>query len=160
MLWKTPSNFLKDKYKHLYEQIHPYKNLGLNKETLDYDSYKKIWWLCKCGEEWEQIVCLRSIDRYCPTCIKNRKKPKKINLPIFKSRLEIENYWIQAFSIPENKIQAFREFTKVYSNEEIVKPIARITAKKGTIADRVVAQWLGVSRKFVNYWKNKKLPKN
>jgi len=160
MLWKKETTLLKDRYIHLYEQIHPYRNIGLDIETLDYDSYKKIWWMCTCGEEWQQIVCLRSIDRYCPVCIKNKKKTKKINLPIFKSRTEIENYWIQTFSIPEDKIQLFRDFTKVYNREEIVKPIAREYAKKGTIADRIIGQWLGVSRKFVNYWKNKKLPKD
>ena len=159
MLWKEKSSLLKDVYMHLYEQIHPSRNIGLDKETLDYDSYKKIWWLCKCGREWQQIVCLRSVDKLCPTCLKNKVNPEKlkINLPIIKSRTEIENYWIQTFSIPAEKIPEFRNFVSTYTHEEMARPIARKVAKKGTISERIIGEWLGLTRRVVSYWKNKKV---
>ena len=60
---------------------HPTKNVGLkNKkgedasipEVVTYGSSQKVWWLGKCGHEWEATICNRVKNTGCPYC-SNRK---------------------------------------------------------------------------------------
>lgn len=49
---------------------HPVLNLDLDPHNISYGSSKKVWWLGKCGHEWEQTPNDRSGGRGCPICAK------------------------------------------------------------------------------------------
>lgn len=64
----------------LSNEWHPTKNGDLKPENITISSNKKIWWLGKCGHEWQATVGSRSTGRGCPICLKEYKisYPEKI----------------------------------------------------------------------------------
>lgn len=52
----------------LAAEWHPTKNGPLLPSQVTYGSSKKVWWLGKCGHEWEKEVCERSKGHGCPVC--------------------------------------------------------------------------------------------
>ena len=40
----------------------------INPNTISHKYYKKVWWLGKCGHEWEATIDKRSNGRGCPKC--------------------------------------------------------------------------------------------
>lgn len=52
----------------LAEEWHPTKNGSLTADDVSAGSNKKVWWLGKCGHEWQATVCHRTSGRDCPIC--------------------------------------------------------------------------------------------
>lgn len=52
----------------LIVEWHPTRNGDLTPNDISYGSAKKVWWLGKCGHEWEQNPNHRSRGRGCPIC--------------------------------------------------------------------------------------------
>ena len=48
---------------------HPTKNGDLRPSDFTYGSKKKVWWLGKCGHEWEAQINNRCRERGCPVCM-------------------------------------------------------------------------------------------
>ena len=62
-------NDLATKRPELAKEWHPTKNGDLKPTQITYKSNKKVWWLCKCGYEWEVGVNSRtSNNSSCPNC--------------------------------------------------------------------------------------------
>ena len=51
---------------------HPTKNGELTPEKVVPKSEKKVWWLGKCGHEWDTMVCERTKGSGCPYCVGKR----------------------------------------------------------------------------------------
>ena len=51
---------------------HPTKNNSLLPKDVGANSNKKVWWLGKCGHEWQATINNRNNGRGCPYCT-NRK---------------------------------------------------------------------------------------
>ena len=51
---------------------HPVKNYGLTPNMVGPNSNKKVWWLGKCGHEWEATVANRLRGDGCPFCTNHR----------------------------------------------------------------------------------------
>ena len=64
----TGENDLATTHPQLVPEWHPTKNGGLTPYTINAGSYKKVWWLCKHGHEWQAIVSSRASGRGCPVC--------------------------------------------------------------------------------------------
>lgn len=47
---------------------HPTKNGNLKPSDVAYGSHQKVWWLGKCGHEWQAVVNNRRRMRGCPIC--------------------------------------------------------------------------------------------
>lgn len=47
---------------------HPTLNKDLLPSQVLFESTKKVWWLGKCGHEWETSVVLRAKGTGCPVC--------------------------------------------------------------------------------------------
>ncbi len=47
---------------------HPMKNGDLTPTDVSYGSHKKVWWLGRCGHEWEAVVKSRNNGCGCPIC--------------------------------------------------------------------------------------------
>lgn len=62
------SHNLKTDYPEVSEEWHPDKNGGLLPADVAPMSHKKVWWLGKCGHEWEAVVSSRSKGHGCPYC--------------------------------------------------------------------------------------------
>ncbi len=56
----------------LAKEWHPEKNESLSPGDVMAGSGKKVWWLGKCGHEWEQKVFTRNQGRGCPYCSSQR----------------------------------------------------------------------------------------
>ena len=56
----------------LASEWHPTKNGELTPDCVAIYSDKKVWWLGKCGHEWDDTVGHRSIGRGCPYCFGHR----------------------------------------------------------------------------------------
>lgn len=52
----------------LAKEWHPTKNGNLKSTDISKGSKKKVWWLGKCGHEWEAPVYSRSSGKDCPVC--------------------------------------------------------------------------------------------
>ena len=52
----------------LAAEWHPAKNGELTPEQVTQSSNKKVWWLGKCGHEWEQVISSRKVGQGCPYC--------------------------------------------------------------------------------------------
>lgn len=52
----------------LAKEWHPTKNEGLAPCDVSYGSQRKVWWLGKCGHEWEASVARRNHGSGCPVC--------------------------------------------------------------------------------------------
>ena len=61
-------NDLQTKYPELAEEWHPTKNGNLKPTDITCGSSKKVWWLGKCGHEWDAVVSSRSKGHGCPYC--------------------------------------------------------------------------------------------
>lgn len=62
-------NSLEEKWPNLMLEWHPIKNGSVNPSTISVGSDKKIWWLGKCGHEWQASVVNRvNAKRGCPYC--------------------------------------------------------------------------------------------
>ena len=55
-------------YPELAREWHPTKNGGLTADSVTLGSNKKVWWLGKCGHEWEAVIYKRVNGRGCPYC--------------------------------------------------------------------------------------------
>jgi very-short-patch-repair endonuclease len=55
----------------LAKEWHPTKNGVLTAENISYSSNKKVWWLGKCGHEWDAQVNNRINGNGCPRCYEN-----------------------------------------------------------------------------------------
>lgn len=61
-------NDLATTHPELAAEWHPTKNGALTPEQVMPGSGKKVWWLGKCGHEWQSTVDARHSGRGCPTC--------------------------------------------------------------------------------------------
>lgn len=52
----------------LASEWHPTKNGRVTAETIAYGSHKRMWWLGKCGHEWQATVLSRHGGAGCPVC--------------------------------------------------------------------------------------------
>ena len=65
-------NSLAEKHPELVTEWHPVKNLSLTPNLVPSCSNKKVWWLGKCGHEWQMSPNDRGRGRNCPYCCNNR----------------------------------------------------------------------------------------
>ena len=61
-------NDLQSQYPDIAKEWHPTKNGDLKSTDVTSASGKKVWWLGKCGHEWEARVCDRVNGRGCGYC--------------------------------------------------------------------------------------------
>jgi hypothetical protein len=62
-------NDLASKRPDLAMEWHPIKNLELKPEDFTTGSSRKVWWLGKCGHEWDSAIASRtSLNTGCPVC--------------------------------------------------------------------------------------------
>ena len=61
-------NDLETKYPQLADEWHPTKNGNLKPESVLCGSAKRVWWLGKCGHEYEQRIVNRVNGANCPFC--------------------------------------------------------------------------------------------
>ena len=77
-------NTLADKYPEVAAEWHPTKNGDLFPEMVTSRNGRKVWWLGKCGHEWQATVSHRTNGTGCPFCadIENgqARRQKVINL--------------------------------------------------------------------------------
>jgi hypothetical protein len=60
-------------------ELHPTKNGKLKAEDVNYRSYRKVWWLGKCGHEWNTHVRCRTREKMptgCPICAESKGENK------------------------------------------------------------------------------------
>lgn len=65
------SNDFASIHPELVPEWHPQKNGSLAPGDITYGSTLSVWWLGKCGHEWEMKVYYRSQGRGCPICNRN-----------------------------------------------------------------------------------------
>lgn len=61
-------NSLAEKYPELASEWHPSRNGYVKPTMVSYSSGKKVWWLGKCGHEWQSSVDSRIKGVGCPIC--------------------------------------------------------------------------------------------
>lgn len=93
----TGVNDLLSQAPELAMELHPTKNGNLLASELARFSNKKVWWLGKCGHEWQATVGSRYSGRGCPHCQKEFKisYPEKAIFFYLKKYLSLsvkENY--------------------------------------------------------------------
>ena len=52
---------------------HPTKNGDLTPNMVSCGSHKNVWWLCKCGREWQAKIYSRCNTSRCPVCATNEQ---------------------------------------------------------------------------------------
>ena len=52
----------------LAAEWHPTNNKDITPKQVTSSSEKKVWWLGKCGHEWEAVIYHRSEGKSCPYC--------------------------------------------------------------------------------------------
>lgn len=52
----------------LAKQWHPFRNEGLEAIDVSRGSYKKVWWQCEKGHQWQAVVKSRATGIGCPYC--------------------------------------------------------------------------------------------
>jgi DNA-directed RNA polymerase subunit RPC12/RpoP len=67
-------NDLSFSYSHLASEWHPTKNGDLLPDSVGAFSGKKVWWLGKCGHEWESKIASRTLGGGCPYCSSSNPK--------------------------------------------------------------------------------------
>ncbi|MBR2681939.1 MAG: zinc-ribbon domain-containing protein [Atopobiaceae bacterium] len=78
-----PGNSLQERHPELAAEWHPTLNGNLTPSDVNRGTNRKVWWLGKCGHEWEtSVVCRTSSGSGCPKCNaggkgKKRKKYRK-----------------------------------------------------------------------------------
>lgn len=72
-------NDLESQRPELIKEWHPTKN-DINYSDVTVSSNKKVWWLGKCGHEWQATIASRSSGGGCPLCLKENKisYPEKV----------------------------------------------------------------------------------
>lgn len=86
----------------LAAEWHPTKNAPLLPSQVTGGSSKKVWWLGKCGHEWEAVISKRSgRGDGCPLCRKSRPKTH------------------EEFCKSINKINPFIEITGTYVKSNV-----------------------------------------
>ena len=72
---------------HLAKQWHPTKNGSLLPTMVSRGNNKEVWWLCdECGNEWEAIICNRSLNNSgCPCCGDGMPYPEKLMALVLKA---------------------------------------------------------------------------
>jgi hypothetical protein len=66
-------NDLQTKNPILSAEWHPTKNGALSPKMVTSNNSKKVWWLAKCGHEWESSIAKRnSMHRGCPYCVSQK----------------------------------------------------------------------------------------
>lgn len=76
---KKFDNSLSYCYPELVKEWHPTKNGELTPDKVSKSTSKQVWWLGKCGHEWETPLKQRSIDNsQCPICFNERRSPAVI----------------------------------------------------------------------------------
>lgn len=73
------TNSLLTLYPNIAEEWHPTKNGTLTPDKINPKVYKKIWWLGKCGHEWECLVRTRTRKirpTNCPQCKQSKGEEK------------------------------------------------------------------------------------
>lgn len=79
MVRLTPGvNDLATTHPELVAEWHPTKNGSLTPQRVSFGSEKKVWWLGKCGHEWQALVCMRAKGQGCLIC-SNRQIQAGIN---------------------------------------------------------------------------------
>jgi len=63
---------LTDLYPDIAGEWHPTKNGELTPEMTTPKSGKKVWWLGKCGHEWQSVIASRTNGHGCPYCSGNK----------------------------------------------------------------------------------------
>lgn len=72
-------NDLKTSNPELAEEWHPQRNAPLMPTDFTSGSRRKVWWLGKCGHEWQQAIGNRARQgQGCPICFALRKSPNVI----------------------------------------------------------------------------------
>ena len=66
-------NDLQSQAPDLARELHPTKNGNITALDLTRSSNRKVWWLGKCGHEWQASVASRYDGRGCPLCLKEFK---------------------------------------------------------------------------------------
>lgn len=64
----SPGKSLEDMFPNLAKEWHPTKNKSLKPSEISIKSHEKVWWLGKCGHEWESVVSSRTSGTNCPFC--------------------------------------------------------------------------------------------
>ena len=59
---------LATEYPELAKEWHPTKNINLKPEYVTHKSSQKVWWLGKCGHEWDAVIGARVRGNGCPYC--------------------------------------------------------------------------------------------
>ena len=62
------ANSLLTKYPEIANEWHPTKNGKVEPDMITCHSGKKVWWLGKCGHEWQAVVSSRISGSNCPFC--------------------------------------------------------------------------------------------
>lgn len=65
---RVEQNCLFDIKPNVAQEWHPTKNGPLTPKDVAAYSQQKVWWLGKCGHEWEAIIANRSNGSGCPSC--------------------------------------------------------------------------------------------
>ena len=72
-------NDLETKCPEIAAEWHPTKNGSLKPSEVLAGSNKKVWWLCKCGHEWQATPDKRVYGSgRCPICYKEKRSPSVI----------------------------------------------------------------------------------
>lgn len=115
----------------LARELHPIKNGALQAEELTRSSNRKVWWLGKCGHEWQATVGSRYAGRGCPLCLKEFKisYPEKAIYYYLNKYLSvdvIDNYrptWLQGkeidIYIPRIKLAIEYDGSNWHKNAEL-----------------------------------------
>ena len=61
-------NDLKTVHPELTKEWHPTKYLDVQPDMISHGSDRKVWWLGKCGHEWEATIYNRTKGSGCPYC--------------------------------------------------------------------------------------------
>jgi len=65
-------NDLHSLYPELMEKWHLEKNKGIDPRKISPGSYKKVWWVCEKGHEWQAALATMCKGASCPYCINKR----------------------------------------------------------------------------------------
>lgn len=71
--FSNKKNSIVYKYPDLVEEWNYDKNMGIKPEFITHGSNRKVWWKCKCGNEWEAVVYSRINGNGCPKCGKEKQ---------------------------------------------------------------------------------------
>ena len=72
-------NDLQSNYPEIASEWHPEKNGDLTPLNVSSGSRKKVWWLGKCGHEWQQVIEGRTKQSQgCPLCYRVRNNPSVV----------------------------------------------------------------------------------